>query len=171
MAEILKRVSQVSIKKDIKLEASTAKCWHFELLLLSTEDEKHFVLLGLVAISISIEALKGPSDAVAFTASWLSQLSAPSTSGMLLLPGCLLYRPFSALLRVFSCCCSRHKLASFHDISERFGKHVALKPRLCLASQTHGKTIALLSVQTESSCLSQMAQTVPARYSLDTGGC
>lgn len=127
--------------------------------LFSIEDGKHSLLLGLVAISILLGPLEGSSDALGFSAWWLFQVSVLSTSGML-----LLYRPFRALLHVFPCCCSRHKLTSFHDINEWFGKHVALKPRLCLASQTHGKTIALLSVQTESSCLSQMAQTVPAWY-------
>lgn len=107
-----------------------------------------------------------------FYKSRLSQLSALSSSRMLLLPSCC--SEDSCLhfsLRLFACCCSRHKVASFHGIREWFGKHVALKPRFCLASQTHGKTIALLSVQTESSCLSQTAQTVPAHDMLDTRGC
>jgi len=88
------------------------------MLWLSIEDEKHCVLLGLVAMPISLAALKGSSDAGGFTAWWLLELSAPSALGMLLLPGCPLYRAFPTLLCAFSCCCSRHKLASFHHRSE-----------------------------------------------------
>lgn len=136
------------------------KITNFELLLLWTENENALCFMSFSGNTHFPWSLEGVLSWCFNDSTVAMALSALGDAGA-----------FPTLLATLSCCSSGRKLASFPAASDWLGKHVALKPGLCLASQTHGETIALLSVKTESSCLSPVAQTARAPCAPDSAGC